>query len=371
MGTHRHGALRIAVALGALLAEHAAGAPLAARTPLAAGPAAPSTPARPAPAERMNPPNKPLELKAASGPAQQVTVEWTVPDQSNGREIQRWLVRACPAVPGNPYAACQQVPGPAAGQASGATMRAQIPARVTYMGTQTPVNGAEICAVNGAGTSCADRFALQSGGAGIAPAQQGGGPTSVKPTGTIGIRAAPGSQTSLNPQPLTPGGAPSATPNRPPSGGIAARAVEAKPAVSVSAKPPEPIVVAGSPLRLKADAPPEPQSISVSAASLRLKTSAAAAPQDISVSASALRLSVKAGSSGSASAKVSAMVALTKNAIAVDAAPLRITVASAPPVQPIVVNASSLTLKAITVAPPVPISVNAVSLKLTVTSPNR
>ena len=345
----------------------------------------------------MSPPNKPLEVKAAGHLAQQVTVQWTVPDQSNGREIQRWLVRACPAVPGNPNAACQQVPGPAAGQASGATMRAEIPQRVTYMGSQTPVNGAEICAMNSAGTNCANRLALQFGG-GIAPAQQGGGPTGVKPAGTIGIRTAPG-PTSVSPQPLTPGGgsagAPSATQNRPPSGGIAvkgaapptaaqpqtagapaarggipASAALAKSAASVSVKPSEPIVVAAGALRLKAEAAPAPQPISVNAASLRLKASAAAAPQDITVSTSALRLSVKPASTELGS-KTSTMVALTKNSIAVDAAPLRIKVASAPPIQPIVVNATALTLKAGAVAPPAPISVNAASLKLTVTSPNR
>jgi hypothetical protein len=337
----------------------------------------------------MSSPNKPLEVKAAGRLAQQITVEWTVPDQSNGREIQRWLVRACPAVPGNPYAPCQQVPGPAAGQASSATLRAQIPVRVTYMGSQAPVNGAEICAVNGAGTSCADRLALQFGG-GIAPAQQGGGPTGIKPAGTIGIRSAPGA-TSLNQQPLTPGGgsagAPSATQNRPPSGGIAVKrsapetagapsarvgiaAAAPKSAVSVLVKPPEPIVVAAGALRLKAEAAPAPQPISVSATSLILKASAAAAPKDITVSASALRLSAKPASTGLGS-KALTTFALTKNVISVDAAALRIKVASAPPIQPIVVNASTLTLKANTVSPPAQISVNAVSLRLTATSPNR
>jgi hypothetical protein len=341
----------------------------------------------------MSPPNKPLEVKAAGRTAQQITVEWTVPDQSNGREIQRWLVRACPAVPGNPYAPCQQVPGPPAGQASSATLRAQIPARVTYVGSQAPVNGAEICAVNGAGTSCADRLALQFGG-GIAPAQQRGGPTGIKPAATIGIRTAPG-PTSLNPQALTPGagsaGAPSATRNRPPSGGIAvkrsapetagapaarggiAAAAAAKSAGSVRMKPPEPIVVAAGALRLKAGAAPAPQPISVGAASLILKASAAPAPKDITVSASTLRLSAKPASTGFGSKALTTSV-LTKNVIAVDAAALRIEAASAPPVQPIAVNASALTLKAGAVVPPAPISVNAVSLRLTATgptSPNR
>lgn len=40
-------------------------------------------------------------------------------------------------------------------------MCAETPARVAYVGSQVPVNSVEICATNAAGTSCADRLALQ------------------------------------------------------------------------------------------------------------------------------------------------------------------------------------------------------------------
>ena len=185
-----------------LAGGHAAGAPLSARVPSAVSPAprvapvAPVSPAllapgRPAPPARLQAPNKPENLGGAGGGPLRDSVHWTVPDQSGGREIQQWLVRACPAVQGSPYAACQPVAGPAAGQASGATVQAQIPSHITYMGADAPVIAAEICARNSAGQSCADRLALKFAGIGIAPAPhlaiaQGGAAA-----GTVGIRAAP------------------------------------------------------------------------------------------------------------------------------------------------------------------------------------
>ena len=187
----------VLVIVPVLWSWQASGAPLSARTPSAANPAtaaAPSGPARPAPPARVAAPYKPIELSNPSVGLQQSTVQWKVPDQSGGREIQQWLVRACPKVDGTPYAACQQVPGPAAGQSSGAIVQTQIPAHVMFMGSQTPVNGAEICSANSAGTSCADRIAVRFINPGIAPAPtklHGAAPSGI-PLGTAGIRAAPG-----------------------------------------------------------------------------------------------------------------------------------------------------------------------------------
>lgn len=166
----------------ALWALQASGAPLSARTPSAGSPAtaaAPSGPTRPAPPAHVAAPYKPLELSNPSTGLQQSAVQWKVPDQSGGREIQQWMVRACPKVDGTPYAACQPVPGPAAGQSSGALVQAQIPALF-----------AEQISANSAGTSCADRIAVRFINPGIAPAPaklQGAAPSGA-PLGTAGIR---------------------------------------------------------------------------------------------------------------------------------------------------------------------------------------
>ena len=142
-------------------------------------PAQSATPAIPAlsgpqrqqpPAQHMLPPYKPVGLGSAGATLQQVTVHWTVPDQSDGRVIQSWVVRACPAVQGQPYIACQPVTPPAAGQASGAMVEAQVPSHVPYMGASTAVDHAEICSANAVGTSCADRIALSFPNPALAPA---------------------------------------------------------------------------------------------------------------------------------------------------------------------------------------------------------
>jgi type VI protein secretion system component Hcp len=182
----------------ALWAWQASGAPLSARTPSAASPAtatAPSGPTRPAPAAHLAAPYKPIELSNPVSGLAQSTVRWKIPDQSNGRLIAQWLVRACPKVDGTPYAACQQVQqlGGPNGQSSGTYVQAQIPAHVIFMGANTPVNGAEICSANSVATSCADRIAVRFVNPGIAPAPrklQGAAPSGM-PLGTAGIRAAP------------------------------------------------------------------------------------------------------------------------------------------------------------------------------------
>lgn len=166
-----------------------------ATTAPAAAASAPAAPTRPAPPARMKPPYKPLELSNPSAGLQQSVVRWKIPDQSDGRLIEQWLVRACPQVDGTPYAACQQVQqlnGPD-GQMNGTYVQAQIPAHVTYMGMNTPVNGAEICSVNSAGTSCADRIAVRFVNPGIAPAPariHGAAPSGT-PLGATGIGVAP------------------------------------------------------------------------------------------------------------------------------------------------------------------------------------
>lgn len=170
-------------------------------------PGAPSGPTRPAPPARTAAPYQPLELSNPMAGLQQSTVRWKIPDQSNGRLIAQWLVRACPKVDGTPYAACQQVQqlnGPN-GQSSGTYVQAQIPAHVMFMGADTPVNGAEVCSANSAGTSCADRIAVRFVNPGIAPApaKLHGAAPSGTPSGTLGIRAAPGARAALTP----PGGA--------------------------------------------------------------------------------------------------------------------------------------------------------------------
>ena len=225
----------VLVIVPVLWSWQASGAPLSARTPSAASSAtaaAPSGPTRPAPPAHVVAPYKPIELSNPSAGLQQSTVQWKVPDQSGGREIQQWLVRACPKVDGTPYAACQQVLGPAAGQSSGAIVQAQIPAHVMFMGSNTPVNGAEICSVNSAGTSCADRIAVRFVNPGVAPAKLQGAAPSGMPLGTAGIRAAPGAQAALNPQPLPPGGTPQGQPGAAQPGATRGIIVVARPATA-------------------------------------------------------------------------------------------------------------------------------------------
>ncbi len=195
MNAHRR---NLAVIVAMLWAWQAFGAPPSARTPSSSNPASaavPSGPTRPEPPAHVAAPYKPIELSNPTVGLQQSVVRWKIPDQSNGRVIQQWLVRACPKVDGSPYAACQQVQqlsGPN-GQSSGTYVQAQIPAHVMFMGANAPVNGAEICSVNSAGTSCADRIAVRFTNPGIAPAPtklQGAAPSGM-PSGTTGIRTAP------------------------------------------------------------------------------------------------------------------------------------------------------------------------------------
>jgi len=124
-----------------------------------------------APQPHLVAPYKPLDLSNPGVGLQQSTVEWTVPDQSGGRLIAQWQVSACPYVNGSPYAACLPVATLSAGQPSGGKVQAQIPAKVSYLGSPTPVNGAQICASNAAGSSCADRITVRFVNAGSAPAR--------------------------------------------------------------------------------------------------------------------------------------------------------------------------------------------------------
>ena len=353
-----------AAVLCAVCAVQAAGAPSAQRSPASAnGPqaVAPAGPARPAPPARMSPPYKPAGVKLVGRTPQQATVQWQVPDQSGGREIQQWQVRACPAVQGNPYAACQPIATPGAGQASGASVQASLPARVLFMGANAAVNAAEICAVNSAGTSCADRLTLQFGTVPAAPAP------GIKPLGTGGIRVAP-RQADVRPNAAPLGGAPLNVQ----SAGAAprSRGIAVKPPSSLSMSPPGPIVDSTVPLRLAVLAPPAPQAIGVNAAALRVSVAAATPLQDISVSANALRLSAGPGA-GKLGTKMQAKLPPTGSVIAVDAAPLRVAAASATPAGPIVVNAAALGFKAAASAAPTPISVDAASLRLGVAKPDR
>lgn len=316
------------------------------------------------------PPNKPTDATAL-----QSTVRWKVPDQTDGRIIQQWLVRACPKVDGNPSAACQQVAaldGPN-GQSSGAYVQAQIPSHVMFKGADTPVNAAEICAKNAAGISCANRIALAFAVLNSVPVPvatqgaAGGSPTGM-PSGAFGARPAPGFGSALPTRGMPSGGlGASKTAN---SGvtrtGAPGGAVEVKPTIIATAKPPEPIVLTTNALRLKTAAPPPVQDIRVDTDLLRLKVASAVAPSDIVVSAMPLHLSVKQGL-----ARVSVVGALKKNAIAVDATPLRIKVTAEPPARPIVVDTSPLTLKADMISPPAPISVSTATLKLMVTKPRQ
>ncbi len=350
-----------AAVLCGVCAVQAAGAPSAQRSPAPAGGPQAIAPARPAPPARMSPPYKPAGVKLVGKTPQQATVQWQVPDQSGGREIQQWQVRACPAVQGNLYAACQPIATSAAGQPSGASAQASIPAHVLYMGANAAVNAAEICAVNSAGTSCADRLTLQFGTVPAAPAP------GIKPLGTGGIRVAP-RQADVRPNAAPLGGAP---PNVQSAGAAPrSRGIAVKSPSSLSMSPPGPIVDSTVPLRLAVLAPPAAQAIGVNVAALRISVAAAAPLPDISVSATALRLSAGPGA-GKPGTKKQAIFPLTGSVIAVDAAPLRVAAASAPPAGPIVVNAAALSLTAAAGAASTPISVDAASLRLSVARPDR
>lgn len=175
--TFRYHAAPIAAAC-LFWAAHAAAAPLPPRPLMAPGTTSEAVPAQQGaqrqvpPAGHMLAPYKPLNLSNPSAGIQQSTVQWTVPDQSNGRVIWTWVVRACPAG-GSSYVACQSVPGPSAGQSSGTTVQAQISSHILYMGASTPVNAAEVCASNSVNInnpSCADRIAVRFINPGAAPA---------------------------------------------------------------------------------------------------------------------------------------------------------------------------------------------------------
>lgn len=327
----------------------------------------------------MMPPNKPTELGSLGVSVSQATARWKIPDQSGGRAIEQWLIRACPKVDGNPNAACQQVQqlnGPG-GQASGTYVQAQIPSRVMYKGVETPVNGAEICAANRGGTSCADRIALSFAASGAVPGpaptqnQAGGSPSGTTP-GAIGTRPAHGFGSALQTGGIPPGGpgAPRTANSGPARTGQTAGKAGVISASIASAKPPEPIVLTANALSLKVTAQPTEQDIRVDAGQLLLKVAAAAAPSDIVVTASSLRLSVKQQSASSRQSAIS-IAGLSKNSVAVDAPSLRIKVTDQPPVQPIVVNTPALTLKTEMIPPPAPISVNTATLKLTITNPRQ
>lgn len=321
------------------------------------------------------PPYKPTELGSVSVSATQATVRWKMPDQSGGRAIGQWLIRACPKADGNP--ACQQVQamnGPG-GQASGTYVQAQIPSHVMYKGIDTPVNGAEICAANRGGTTCADRILLNyavpnSAAAPITMQNQAGALPTGNPPGAILVPPTHGFGSALQTGGIPPAGAGAsktadlgATRT-----GLAGGEVRVKPATMATAKLTEPIVLTTNALLLKIAAPSPIQDIHVETDPLQLKVAAKVAPSDIVVAAMSLRLSVRQESARSGLAAIS-IVGPARNSVTVNASPLSIKVTEAPPVKPIVVATSPLTLKVDMIPPPAPISVSTAMLKMTLSKP--
>lgn len=362
------------------------------RKPAAGAVNSPQRAEAPGVAAPIRPPHEPIEpTSVGSG---QPAVRWKIPDQSDGRAIAQWLVRACPRADGEPRAPCQQIQalnGPD-GRSSGTYVQARIPERVTYRGKESAVIAAEICSANRAGTSCADRVTLATGAGpaqtmpqhatGTAPAATPppGNGIPPQPVGGFGSRriAETGGQKSQPSEqalgvvaprpgaPQLPQQAASAS-ARPSATGSAARSpTPSTLTAAISAGPSAPILVSGVALKIAVSAPPLAQDIVVSAQPLQIKVADAVAPPDIAVSATPLRLSVTQGT-----AKPTARTALSLNALAVDAAPLRFNASAVAPGKPIVVQAQALALKASAAPPPASISVNAAQLKLSVSQRQR